>query len=218
MNATQRTGVPPAGVIFDIGRVIVRVNLARALAPIAASHGGAGSAAALSPGQVWETIRSGPQWQLWQEGRLTPREWHQHLTRSLDLSLGFNEFCAAWNRALEPEPILSDSLFSQLASRCRLALLSNTDPLHVEHIEHHFSFCRYFPVRIYSCAVGLSKPSPAIYQAALAALGMDANRAVYIDDVEEFAEAARELGLDAIRFEGAEQLTVALSQRSLICD
>ena len=54
-----------------------------------------------------------------------------------------------------------------LAAKCRLALLSNTDPIHVAHFEASYSFVRHFPVRVYSCRVGSSKPSPAIYHHAL---------------------------------------------------
>jgi glucose-1-phosphatase len=213
VNVQERAPAPPAAVIFDIGRVIIGVNLMRALAPLGASRQGA---APLAPAQVWAAIQTDPRWRDWQEGRMNPREWHEHLTCSLELSLGFEEFCAAWNRALEPRPILSDDLFARLEGRCRLALLSNTDPLHIEHLERHFSFCRYFPVRIYSCKFGTTKPRPAIYRAALDAVGVKAAEALYIDDVKEFAEAARQLGLDAIRFESAGQLASELARRGLL--
>jgi HAD superfamily hydrolase (TIGR01509 family) len=75
---------------------------------------------------------------------------------------------------------------------------------------------RHFPVRIYSNQVGASKPSPAIYEAALAALGTRPSEALYIDDIVEFAEAARRLGLDAIRFENPEQLADEFLKPGLI--
>jgi FMN phosphatase YigB (HAD superfamily) len=146
---------------------------------------------------------------------MTPREWHQQVTARFHLPLSFEEFCAAWNSALDPETILGDSLFAQLGARCRLGLISNTDPLHVEHLEQHFAFLRYFPVRIYSCRVGSSKPSPAIYQKALRALDVPAAGAVYVDDVPEFAEAARQVGLDGILFESAAQIESELNRRGL---
>ena len=147
---------------------------------------------------------------------MTPQAWHKHLTARLGVTLGFEEFCAAWIRALDPETILSERLFEELSTRCRLGLLSNTDPIHAAHLERHFSFVRHFPVRIYSNVVGASKPSPVIYQAALRALEVAPEEALYIDDIEEYAEAARQLGMDAVRYESPAQLDAELSRRGLL--
>ena len=200
----------PKAVIFDIGRVIVRLQPERTLASLA-SGGGADR----SPEQIWSAIQGDPHWVDWQEGRMQPREWHRHLTQQLNISLGFQEFCTVWNRVLDPETILNESLFTKLAARCRLALLSNTDPLHSGVLEARFSFLRHFPVRIYSCRVGASKPAPAIYHAALRAVGVPAAEALYIDDIAEYVQAARKMGLDAIRFENPAQLFQELSRRGL---
>ncbi len=74
------------------------------------------------------------------------------------------------------------SLFERLAARCRLRLLSNTDPIHVAHFEAHYDFVRSFPVRVYSCHVGISKPSPSIYHHALREVDAMPDEAVFIDD------------------------------------
>ena len=208
----------PKAVIFDIGRVIVRLDLKRAFAPIAATIRGNADQPRkrLSPEDAWELIRSDERWHDWQEGRLSPAEWHQHLMRRLNLSLGYAEFRETWNLVLNPETILSESLFARLGPRCRLALLSNTDPIHVECLEQRFSFGRHFSVRIYSCSVGASKPSPAIYQAALEKLGVAAHEALYIDDIQEFVDAARRLGLDAVLFETPDLLEDEFRRRHLV--
>lgn len=146
---------------------------------------------------------------------MQPQEWHVHLTSRLGIGVGFEEFCAAWNRVLDPVTILDAALFEGLGKRYRLGLLSNTDPLHAAEIESRFSFPRYFAARIYSCRVGTTKPSPAIYQKALAALGLQPAEALYIDDVPEFAAAAQGLGMDAICFENPEQLMAEFNKRAV---
>jgi putative hydrolase of the HAD superfamily len=147
---------------------------------------------------------------------MTPRQWHEHLTARLRVTIGYAEFCEAWNRTVDPETILEEALFDKLSQRYRLALLSNTDPLHSAHLERHFAFMKHFPVRIYSCRVGASKPSPVIYAAALDALGVPPAEALYIDDIANYAAAAQRLGLDAIRFESPAQLLAQLSNRGLL--
>jgi glucose-1-phosphatase len=207
----------PKAVIFDIGRVIVRLDLKRAFTPIVvAAHEAAGQCVTLlSPEEVWEFICADQRWRDWQEGRVSPAEWHQHLMRRLNLSLSYEQFRDAWNLVLDPEPILGESLFIQLGARCQLALLSNTDPIHAECLEQRFTFGRHFAVRIYSFNVGASKPSPIIYRAALDSLGVAASEALYVDDIQEFVDAARQLGLDAIRFETRDLLEVELRRRHL---
>jgi putative hydrolase of the HAD superfamily len=200
----------PKAVIFDIGRVIVRLQPALTLQPLAA-HTSQGH----TPQQIWMDIQSDPRWEDWQEGRMEPREWHRHLTQRFQISLGFEEFCRVWNSALRPETILRENLFVNLSRRCRLAVLSNTDPLHSTLLEAQFSFLRHFPTRIYSWRVGASKPSATIYRAALRAVGVEAGEALYVDDVSEYVQAARRLGLDAIHFETPAQLSEELIRRGL---
>lgn len=207
----------PKAAIFDVGRVIINLDLSRAFAPLAAVIGDkTGSAMRLSPEAVWKMIRENERWIDWQEGRLSPSEWHERLMRRLKLSLTYAQFRDAWNRVLDPETILNEELFAQLSQRCRLALVSNTDPLHVQALEERFTFSRHFPVRIYSCSVGASKPSAAIYRAALEELGISAPEALYIDDLQEFVDAARALGMEAIRFEGPGTLERHLRSRGLL--
>jgi FMN phosphatase YigB (HAD superfamily) len=188
-------------IIFDIGRVLVRVDIRNAQRSLAKNLN-------LTPEELWSAIEKDPRWPDWQQGRMAARDWHQNLCTRLGLLLAFDEFSAAWNSALDPVPIHPDSFFDQLSKSYRLALLSNTDPIHVAHLEATYSFFRHFekPARIYSCSVGVSKPNPLIFREALRACKVKASEAVYIDDIAEFAEAARGLGMTGIQFLDPEQL------------
>jgi putative hydrolase of the HAD superfamily len=190
-------------IIFDIGRVLIRVNVSRAMDGLA-------SGLTLTPQDVWSAIEKDPRMLDWQEGRISPRDWHLHLTKRLGGSLTFEQFSEVWNRALDPNPIHSESFLEKLSKTYRLALLSNTDPLHMSHAEANFSFFRFFPTRIYSYRVGASKPDPLIYREALQACKVRAEEAVYIDDVAAYAEAAQRLGMTGIVFKSPEQLQADL--------
>lgn len=192
-------------IIFDIGRVLVRVDVARAKAGLA-------KGLSLSPEELWSAIEKDPRWSDWQEGRMSPRDWYLNLSSRLGITLDFEHFTAAWNSALDPEPILPTSLFHSLSKHYRLGLLSNTDPIHVAKLESTYDFFRFFPaaVRTYSCSVGASKPNPIIYQAALKACKTRAQEAVYIDDILAYVEAARRLGMSGIQFQSPEQLQAEL--------
>lgn len=186
-------------IIFDIGRVLIRVDVSRATSGLA-------EGVALSPEEIWAALEKHPRWQDWQEGRISPREWHRHVATRLGGTLSFEKFVEVWNRALDPNPIQDNTFLENLSKKYRLALLSNTDPLHVAHLESSYNFFDFFPSRIYSCRVGTSKPSPLIYKQALQACKVRAKEAIYIDDVAAYAEAAQRMGMSAIVFQSPEQL------------
>ena len=186
-------------IIFDIGRVLIRVDISRAMAGLA-------SGISLSPDEVWSAIQKDPHWMDWQEGRISPRDWHLNLTKRLGVSLTFEQFSEVWNSALDPNPIHEESFFEGLSKNYRLALLSNTDAIHMSNEEARFNFFQFFPIRIYSFRVGASKPDPVIYRDALKACKVRAEEAVYIDDVAAYAEAAERLGMTSIVFQSPAQL------------
>ena len=186
-------------IIFDIGRVLIGLDVARAVTSLGANL-------ALSPSEVWTALEKDPHWADWQEGRMSPHDWHLHVTKRLGSPLNFNEFTQAWNLAMQPEALHDTALFAKLAKRYRLGLLSNTDPIHVAHMEQRYDFFQYFPARTYSCVLGASKPSPLIFREALRASGVKAGEAVFIDDIAAYVEAARRLGMAGVQFQSAEQL------------
>jgi HAD superfamily hydrolase (TIGR01509 family) len=197
-------------IIFDIGRVLIRVDVDRAI-------NGLASGLSLSPTEVWSAIEKDPRWQDWQEGRMRPHDWHLHLSKRLGSSLNFEKFSEVWNLALDPHPMQDVKLFEQLAKSYRLALLSNTDAIHLAHMEPRYNFFPHFRVRIYSCSVGASKPNPLIYREALRALRVQANEAVYIDDIPAYVEAAQRLGMAGIPYQSPQQLIVDLGKLGVKC-
>lgn len=198
----------PQAIIFDVGRVIIRVDLSRSMGALGRRDG-------LDHAQVLHNLEADSHWMDWQEGRMAPREWHAHLAKKLGFSYSFEEFCHIWNSVLGPEPILPESLFEKLTTRCRLALLSNTDPLHVAYIESHYSFVRHFAERVYSCHVGASKPGPMVFHHALRQLEAMPDETMFIDDVRENVLAAASLGINAFHFISAEDLLAEFSRLGL---
>ena len=198
-------------IIFDIGRVLIQVDIGRAMK-------GLTSRISLSPEELWKSLENDPRWKDWQEGRMSPREWFVHLVQRLEGSLTGEQFTECWNLALDPEPIFDDAFLKGLSENYRLALLSNTDRIHVAHIEANYSFVKIFHTRIYSCSVGTSKPDPLIYQLALRGCRVNAEEAVYIDDIPAYVEAARKLGLKGIVFQSPEQLKTDLQSLGILTE
>jgi glucose-1-phosphatase len=198
-------------IIFDIGRVLVRLDIAGAM-------GGLAGTISLTPQETWAAIEHDPRWRDWQEGRMSPRDWQLHICRRLGVNLTFEQFSDIWNRLLDPMLLLDGAFLESLSKRYCLAVLSNTDPIHVAELERRFDFFRFFKHRIYSCTVGASKPSPLIFRAALQACKTTADNAIYIDDIPAYVEAARQLGMSGIVFQSPEQLIVDLEQFGLVTE
>ncbi|HET7106277.1 MAG TPA: HAD-IA family hydrolase [Candidatus Acidoferrum sp.] len=188
-------------VIFDIGRVLIRVDIQRVKSSLA-------QGLPFTPEELWSAIEKDPRWPDWQEGRMSPHDWHLHLSKRFSLSLDFEQFKNVWNSALDPIPIHKASLFSGLSKTHRLGLLSNTDPIHVEKLESTYDFFAYFPksVRTYSCSVGASKPNPLIFREALRACKAVAAETAYVDDIPAYVDAARRLGFTGIDYQSPAQL------------
>jgi HAD superfamily hydrolase (TIGR01509 family) len=190
-------------IIFDIGRVLVRLDIAGAM-------GGLAGMISLTPQETWAAIEHDPRWHDWQEGRMSPRDWQLHICRRLGVNLTFEQFSDIWNGVLDPTPLLDGAFLESLSKRYCLAVLSNTDPIHVAELEKRFDFFRFFKHRIYSYVVGASKPSPLIFRAALQACKTTADNAIYIDDIPAYVEAARQLGMTGIVFQSPDQLRADL--------
>ena len=179
---------------------------------IAGAMGGLAETISLSPQETWAAIEHDPRWRDWQEGRMSPRDWQLHICRRLGVNLTFEQFSEIWNRVLDPKPQVDISFLENLSKRYTLAVLSNTDPIHVAELEKKFDFFRFFPQRIYSCVVGASKPSPVIFREALIACKVTADNAVYIDDIPAYVEAAKQLGMSGIVFRDEGDLKAELKK------
>ena len=103
-----------------------------------------------------------------------------------------------------------------LARRYRLVLLSNTNALHFAMIRANYGrLIRHFHDLVLSYEVGAMKPNRKIYDTAVARAGCEPGECFYTDDIAEYIEAARALGIDAVQFESREQIERAMRARAI---
>jgi 2-haloacid dehalogenase len=79
-----------------------------------------------------------------------------------------------------------------------------------------FEFLDWFDGLLVSGEERVTKPDPAIFQLLLDRFGLDPGATVFVDDAEANVAAARELGIDAVRFTGPEQLRRELVARRIL--
>ncbi len=88
-----------------------------------------------------------------------------------------------------------------------IALLSNGSLDTFKQISKIFpDFDSLFDEKIISCGIGMVKPDTEIYKYALEKMSVSPGEAVFVDDRQKNLDAANELGISTILFEGSEKL------------
>jgi putative hydrolase of the HAD superfamily len=108
-------------------------------------------------------------------------------------------------------------LLADIPKRYRQAVLTNdaTKFLGVGW-KDTWEYKRYFERIVDSLDIGVRKPDPASYTAAVVALGADPARTLFIDDLTANVEGARSAGLQAFRFDTTDPAASVAELRNLL--
>lgn len=177
-------------ILFDIGNVLVRYDHQRTFAALSdlycttPSHlltvyseiGRSFGIGEMTPAQVVELLN----------GRFNA----SHTAEFFDQA-----FCTGLTR---DDEALGYALSLQIEGKLAVGAISNTNAVHVAWLDAHVPELNEFELVIMSNEVGLLKPDPEIFDLALEILDAQPAQALYIDDLAENVEAARQLGMGAI--------------------
>ena len=108
------------------------------------------------------------------------------------------------------------TLLLVLKKNYKLFLLSNTNSIHQKYGWQKYEFLKYFDTLILSHEVGSVKPEEKIYRAVEGASGIVSEEHFYIDDIQEYVDAAIRLGWDAVQFVDYEKLEHDLNIRNIL--
>ncbi len=195
-------------VIFDLGRVLVDFDFRRgfqALEPLCR----------YSAEEIPERLRTTRLVEEFETGLVEPHEFVAQLAKLLDFDIAYDRFCAIWS-SIFAETLVPDSLLESLAARYRLLILSNTNAIHFPMVRETYPLMRHFHDFVLSYEVKAMKPRREIFERAIERAGCRAEECFYTDDIAEYVEAARNLGIDAVVFRSAAQLEGELRTRQII--
>ena len=88
----------------------------------------------------------------------------------------------------------------------QIAILSNMPSDELVYFRKHFDWIDIFDYTFFSCELKMLKPEPQIYRHALEEMGIAANQILFIDDIEENVNAAKELDINSVLYETFEKL------------
>ena len=187
----------PATIIFDMGNVILPFDLLKPSAIL-------GERAGKTATEVASLIYHNNLERWFEQGIIDGDRFTQGVSAALQIELAKREFHDLWSDMFT-ENVEVSQLVKQLKPHHKLILLSNTNPWHWHYALEHFSIISEFPDWVLSYEVGVLKPHPAIYRAALEKT-LPGDRVIFIDDIETNVAAARIMGISGIHFQSAEQL------------
>ena len=161
-------------------------------------------------GRVAEAHGEHPLFAL-ERGELSEREFADRLERELPDGFSLTRLREVYFERLVPNAPMIEFARSLRERGLRTALLTNNvrewEPLWRAKLPE---IDEIFEVVVDSAFVGMRKPDPRIYELTLERLGCRAADCVFLDDLEINCEAARELGMAAVRFEATDGAIAAV--------
>ena len=127
-----------------------------------------------------------------------------------------SDFWNAWKLLLGEEKN-TVNILEALNKQYSIWLLSNTNPKHIQdEIEKRYLFPRLVNGAVYSFDVGVRKPEKEIYEIAMQRANANPQECLFIDDLLENIQAAKQIGIEGIHFISSEQLKQELVHLGII--
>ena len=179
--------------IFDLGNVLLNVRPERTLNKFM------DMIPERSRYDVTSRLHAGEMKRRYESGAMSDREYYEWVKGEFDGDFSFDLFKTIWNDIFEPVPKMIENL-SILKDRLPLVLLSNTNALHIQYCYEQYPWFDWFSERILSFETGSVKPDPEIYRIALGKTNVRPDECVFLDNLQENAEAAQHLGIMSCQF------------------
>lgn len=196
-------------VIFDLGRVLVNVDITRGIFGFFGHCMKNGTEAAIT-----QMMRE-PAFASYNAGKLPPEAFYEAMKKKFSLEIDFAEFARLWCDVFDPMDGM-EQLICELHGKMLLGLLSDTDPLHWDYIRQRFAFIARIDRPTLSFQTGFRKPAKEAFAAAVRNIGAVASSCLYVDDLIENVCGAKEAGLDAVQFVGVKTLRQDMADRGII--
>ncbi|MHC4455231.1 MAG: HAD-IA family hydrolase [Planctomycetota bacterium] len=110
---------------------------------------------------------------------------------------------------------LLSRIIRRLKSIYKIALLSNTNKWDFEHIIKTCEVYNLFDAVSLSFRVRAMKPDNKIFLDSISKLRLKPEECVYIDDIEGYVEAAKQIGINGIHYVSFEKLISSLKGLSI---
>lgn len=196
--------------IFDMGNVLLSFDPRQAVCDVL------GDCPELEAVVCATTLS--PEWKLLDKGTISEQDAILAMcARTPEYTGQIRCFMEKWDQYLRPVPGMLELVQELKQLPCTLHLLSNAG-LRFEQYSRRFPVFSLFDTIDISANFRLLKPQPEIYLAILKKHGLTASDCLFIDDLSENVEGARQIGIHAVQFTGEAELRSNLQDRGILSE
>jgi putative hydrolase of the HAD superfamily len=187
-------------VVFDFGNVLCGLDR-YSFAKKASAH------SCLSPEELDAALWGGALEREFETGAFDSHGYYERVKTlaSFDAEYDYERFVEDFKAIILPNPDGEGGLKTAKKLGARTFVLSNTSWLHALMIFSNETLATIPELHILSYKVGHMKPDPEIWKALLCYSGLRAEECLYVDDVDEYCQAAKALGFGVLRYEKDKQ-------------
>ncbi len=189
-------------IIFDLGGVIYELDFDRFNRNLTLLQ------QQPNPQEIYSRLKQPSFFSDYERGNIDTVTFRNRMRAELNIVASDDQIDRAWNSLLVglfPDRL---ELITRLKSSFNLALLSNINPLHLEHINLE---CRdlfnQFDRCFFSCELGTRKPEAQIFELVLNRMGFVPEETLFVDDSPPNIDGATNLGIKAILLDQPENLS-----------
>ncbi len=194
-------------IIFDFGNVIYHFDNNIFLEKISNSSDKTAS-------ELSELIYNSDLPIQYETGLISSEKFFNEITRICDLSISKIKFIKVYTDIFTPIQT-TINLIRSLKCIYKIALLSNTNEWDFEHIIKTCEVYNLFDAVSLSFKVKAMKPDNRIFLDSISKLKLKPEECVYIDDIERYVEAAKQIGINGIHYVSYEKLISSLEKLSI---
>ena len=179
-------------VIFDIGKVILDFDHMITCNKLA-------KYSKKDARYIYDFIFNSEMLDEYERGKINSMEMFSAISGELGLDISFEKFKEIWSNIFTLKEGI-EQLIHRVKTLAKIAVLSNTDEMHFEDIRDKVEIIKDFDWLFLSHEAGYRKPEKEIFEYAINKTGISPENIIFIDDIQEFVEAANKLGITGILY------------------
>ncbi len=197
-----------SAIVFDLGNVLIPFDYTPAIVKLNLLKEGLGDKFSAFYKSNYNFHRE------FEKGNIPENIFIDKVLEVVDNKIDAETFCRIYSDIFSLNQDVID-LLPILKKNYKLFLLSNTNSIHQKYGWQKYEFLKHFDELILSHEVGSVKPEQKIYHAVEEASGFPSAEHFYIDDIQEYVDAAKNLGWEAVQFVDYGRLINDLKNRNI---
>jgi HAD superfamily hydrolase (TIGR01509 family) len=194
--------------LFDVGGVLVQLGGVESILGWLDNR--------LTPEELWRRWLNSTAVRRFETGQIDAAHFAADMIAEFELpvdSQAFLDSFVGWPTGLYPGTL---EMLARIPRRYQRALLSNSNPLHWPRVLGEMNLGASFDHHFVSHLTGRIKPDREAFEHVLESLGCEPGHVLFFDDNALNIDAARALGIHAVRVQGLEQAQRALIELDIL--